>query len=428
MAEEKYFSEWEEIPDYDMVEPFYKEGVKWTTRHNFELEKKHIDKVIIHDVTLRDGDQTPGTAFLEDERVRVADALAELKVDRIEAGMPVVSKSVENAMRRMAAKKYPHTKLYGFSRAVKKDIDLCKDVGCEGIIIEYCVNPVIIKHSYKKSPQWVAENLIEGINYAKSIGFEDVAFMGWDWFRTPIAFTKALIQELYDKSQLDGLVIVDTYGSTTPDAVEEMFSLFHNWFPRLRLEFHGHRDNGCGVANCLAAMWGGASVIHTAVNGMGERCGNVPLEEVATTFMIHKGIQSQMDLSKLAPLCSVVTAISHLPVAPNKPVMGRQWLEIESGIGLDIQYKMAHNTDYKVTNIYESYSPALVGRMDQVHPVLGKNSGRSSIKLILEKYGITATDEEMAKVVDMVKAESYVTKSSVSEAMMLKFLRDVQGE
>ena len=98
MSEEiKYFSQMPEVPDFDLSEPFYKEGVKWTTRHNFELEKKHVDKVVIHDVTLRDGDQTPGSVFLEDERLRIADALAEMKVPRIEAGMPNVSKAVENS-------------------------------------------------------------------------------------------------------------------------------------------------------------------------------------------------------------------------------------------------------------------------------------------------------------------------------------------
>ena len=74
----KYFSEFTEIPDYDLKEPFYSEGNKWTTRHNFELEKKHIEKCTIYDVTLRDGDQTPGSVFLEDERMRIADALAEM--------------------------------------------------------------------------------------------------------------------------------------------------------------------------------------------------------------------------------------------------------------------------------------------------------------------------------------------------------------
>lgn len=421
------FSDMVEIPDYDLEEPFYKAGVKWTTRHNFELESRHIDKVIIHDVTLRDGDQTPGSVFLENERVRICDALAELKVPRIEAGMPVVSKVVENAMRRMAAKNYPCSKLYGFARAVTRDIDLCRDVGCQGIIIEYCVNPVIIKYAYHKTPREVAENLVKGINYAKSLGFEDVAFMGWDWFRTPIAFTRALIEELYEKTQLDGLVIVDTYGSSTPDAVEEMFRRFKNWFPRLRLEFHGHIDNGCGVANCLAALWGGAEVLHTSVNGMGERCGNNPTEEVAVLMEIHKGIKTGMDLSKLAPVCNLVSTISRIPIPANKPVMGSRQVQIESGVSMDIEYKLAHNGDVHVTNVYNPVTPGVVGRLDHVHPVLGKSCGKSSIRLILDQYGMEASDGELETLLEMVKAESYVTKSMVSEDMMLKFLSDIRA-
>lgn len=406
--------------------PFYKADVKWTSRHNFELEKKHIDKVTIHDVTLRDGDQTPGSVFLEDERVRIGDASAEMKVPRIEADMPSVSAVVENAMRCMAAKNYFDSKIYGFARAVTSDIDLCKDVGCQGIIIEYCVNPVIIKYAYKKSPKEVAENLNHGINHAKSLGFEDIAFMGWDWFRTPIAFTKSLIEEVYEKAQLDGLVIVDTYDSATPDAAEEMFLQFKTWFPRLRLEFHGHIDNGCGVANCLAALWGGAEVIHTSINGMGERCGNNPTEEVAVLMEIHKGIHTGMELSKIAPAGNVVSAISQIPIPANKPVMGSRQAQIESGASMDIEYKMAHNDHYRVTNIYNTVSPSVVGRRDKVHPVLGKSCGKNSIRLILDQYGIEASNEEIAKVLDMVKAEAYVTKGMVSEDRMLKFLEDIR--
>lgn len=428
MENQLRFSQWGEIPDYDMGEPFYKEGVKWTTRHNFELEKKHIDRAVLHDVTLRDGDQTPGSVFLEDERVRIADALAEMKMPRIEAGMPVVSKTVENAMRRMVARHYPHSRIYGFARAVKGDVDLCRDVGCQGIIIEYCVNPVIIKHAYRKTPGEVAANLIETIRHAKDIGFEDVAFMGWDWFRTPVEFTRPLIQEIYDNTPLDGLVIVDTYGSSTPDAVEEMFRRFKEWFPRLRLEFHGHTDNGCGSANCLAALWGGAEVLHTSLNGMGERCGNHPTEEVAVLLEVHKGIDTGLELSKIAPACSVVSTISKIPFAANKPVMGMRALQIESGVSLDIEYKMAHNKDYTVTNIYNTVSPGVVGRQEEVHPVLGKNSGKSSIRLILEQRGIPAADEEIHEVLERVKAEAYVTKSGVPVDMMLRFLESVRHE
>lgn len=116
------FSEMLSIPDYELKEPFYIEDIKWTSKHNWDLEdkSKRRDYIEIHDVTLRDGDQTPGSVFLEDERVRIADALAELKIPRIEAGMPVVSKVVENAMRRMVAKKYHHTKILDSQELWKK--------------------------------------------------------------------------------------------------------------------------------------------------------------------------------------------------------------------------------------------------------------------------------------------------------------------
>ena len=89
---------------------------------------------------------------------------------------------------------------------------------------------------------------------------------------------------------------------------------------------------------------------------------------------------------------------------------------------------MARNRDYVVTNIYNTISPSVVGRLDKVHPVLGKNSGKSSIRLILDELGIEATNNEVAEVLEMVKAESYVTKSGVSTDMMLKFLHDVKSK
>ena len=207
-----------------------------------------------------------------------------------------------------------------------------------------------------------------------------------------------------------------------------MFRRFKEWFPKLRLEFHGHNDNGCGVANCLAAMWGGAEVVHTALNGMGERCGNVATEEFTVLCEIHKGIKTGLDLTKIAPACEVTSKISQIPIPPGKPVMGTRPICIESGVSLDIEYKMANNKDYTVTNIYTSFSPDVVGRIEKVHPVLGKNAGKSSIKLVLDQYGITATDEQITEIMNMVKEESYVTKGLVSDSMLLKFTNDVKNK
>ena len=415
------------FPDFPLEEPFYRENVKWTSRFNFDFEDKNLKpkSIEIHDVTLRDGDQTPGVVLLEDERVRIADALAELKVPRIEAGMPVVSKPVENAMRRMVAKKYPYSKIFAFARAVKSDIELAVDIGCQGVIIEYCVNPYTIKYAYKNTPQQLVDKLVESINYAKESGLY-TSFMGWDWFRSPLEFTKWLISELYERTALDGLVMVDTYGCATPDAVEGMFCRFKEWFPRLRLEFHGHNDIGCGNANCLAAMRGGAEVLHAAVNGLGERGGNVATEEIAVVCEIHKAIKTGLDLSKIMSLCETTSIISKMPLHENKAIVGNRPYQSESGIAMDIEYKLSNNGGVRVTNTMSAIQPSIIGRPNGVHFVLGKSSGKNSIRMFLSRYGIKASDEEVVEILERIVAEAFVTKGLVSEAMFLKFVKEVQ--
>ena len=416
----------QQIPDYPLEAPYYVPNKLWTSLHNFELEdkSKRREKVTIYDVTLRDGDQTPGVVLLEDERVRIADALAEMRVPRIEAGMALVSKHVENAMRRMVDKKYKHTKIYGFCRALPVDVELALDIGCQGIIVEYTVNPYIIKHAYKNTPQELIDKLVTAINLAKKGGV-DVAFMGWDWFRAPIEFTKWVVGQINDKTDADGIVLVDTFGSATPDVVEALISKFRDWYPKFRYEFHGHNDIGCGNANCLAAVHAGAEVVHTAMNGLGDRCGNVATEEVAVMFEMHKGVDTGLDLTKIYPTGKLISTISKMPIHDNKPVLGDRPYRAESGIMMDIVYKLSHNDSHSITNFAITVEPSLVGRVDNVEYVLGKSSGKNSIRLFLDKYNIQATDDQIQEILDLVVQEAMVTKSLVPELVLKKFIDTV---
>lgn len=415
-----------QFPDYPLEKPYYEENHLWTSMYNWEFEdkSKRKDFVTIHDVTLRDGDQTPGVVMLEDERVRIGDALAKMRVPRIEAGMPAVGKQVENAMRRMVDHKYSDSKIYGFCRAMAKDVELAVDIGCQGVIVEYTTNPYIIKHAYRKGPEEVLGMLTEAINCAKDHGL-DAAFMGWDWFRTPLEYTKWLVDGLTKKSGIDGVVLVDTYGCATPEAVEGMVLRFREWFPDLRLEFHGHNDIGCGNANCLAAIRGGADVVHTAVHGLGERCGNVSTEEMAVILEKHKGVHTGMDLTQLYPTGKLVSTIAKVPIHDNKPVLGKRPYMAESGVGMDIAYKLSHNADKQVSNLNITVEPSDIGRRDDVEYVLGKSSGKNSIRLFLDKHGIEANEDQVKEILDMVHAEAFVTKSLVPEETFLQFVDTV---
>lgn len=416
-----------EIKDYELAPPFYVEDVLWTSPYNFEFSAGQPDKVEIHDVTLRDGDQTPGVVLLEEDRVKIAKALDAMRVPRIEAGMPVVSKAVENAMRRMVDEKFEHSKLFSFARAVKKDVELSVDIGVEGIIIEYLVNSAIIKAAYHETQDSLLEKLIPAINLAKDKGLY-VSFMGWDWFRTPIEFTKWLVGELYIKTGLDGLVMVDTFGCTTPDAVGGMFKRFKDWFPRLKLEFHGHNDIGMANANALAAVQNGAEVVHGAVLGLGDRCGNTATEELAALFEYYKGIHTGIECEKIYDTSMLVSELSGVKPYDNKPLLGSRPMMVEAGVGIDIGYKLQREgKSFKCFGT--PLNPQIIGREESPQIVLGKNSGKSTIKMVLMEMGMEADDDQIKRLLALVVEEAMKTKGLVSRERFKELIDSViKGE
>ena len=414
-----------EIPSYELKAPYYIPGKVWTSPFNFDFGAPMPEKATIYDVTLRDGDQTPGVVFRADERVRIAQELSEMGVPRIEAGMPVVSKEVEESMRRMVELKFPETKIYAFNRAVKRDVELSADIGVDGCIIEYLVNPEIIKYAYHDTLDSVLDKIVPSINLAKDKGM-DVAFMGWDWFRAPIEFTRWLVGELYERTALDGLVMVDTFGCATPDAVGGMFRRFKDWFPRLRLEFHGHNDLNLANANALAALSNGADVVHGAMLGLGDRCGNTSTEEMAVILEYHKGVKTGLKLEKIASTANLVSSISGVKPHDNKPILGTRPFLAEAGVGIDLGYKLKMQ-NREQPQFGMAVAPELVGRMDKVRFVLGKSSGKSTIRMALLEHGLEADDEQVKEMLRLVVDEAIVTKSLVSDAQFLEIYHKVCG-
>jgi isopropylmalate/homocitrate/citramalate synthase len=412
-----------EIPDYKVEgEPCYKKGYFWVSPHNYELvdTSNDPDFVGIHDVTLRDGEQLPGVTFLEDERVAIAEVLNEMGVTRIEAGMPAVSDIAYNALKRIAHNQHD-SMIYGFARAMEKDVQLVLDSGAEGIIIEHCVNPYKCKYGYGLTPEKLVDRLVKSIRMAKKNGLRTV-FMGWDWFRTPIEFTHWLIEAIVNETEFDGLTIVDTVGSTLPDAVEAMFTKFHTWYPQLELEFHGHNDFNLGNACALAAIKGGARVVHTAMNGLGERSGNIATEEVVMNLEVLKNIKTGVKLNKIDRASRLISEISKTPIPPQKPILGIRNYTIESGIATDLTRKLGER-ELRPSN--GTILPALIGREGGELFVYGKNSGVASVVLFLEQRGLTATREEMEEILALIKREALVSKALVPEETVLYFANQV---
>jgi isopropylmalate/homocitrate/citramalate synthase len=411
-----------ELPYYPLTgKPYFDNEKKWVSPMNFlpESMEGFPQSVYLYDVTLRDGEQTPGVTFREDERVRIACALAELGVKRIEAAMPITSQGAVNALKRLVKMDLP-AQIVSFTRAHKDDINLTIDCGCKYILIEHSVNPYFCEYAYKLDQDALAERIVKNIKMAKDAGLH-VTFMGWDFTRTPLELSKQVYEKVFSQVRPDALALVDTYACATPFAVEFIFKKFKEWFPYMPLEFHVHNDFNLGVASSMAAVKAGAVGIHTAMNGIGERTGNVATEEIACAFEILMGIKTGVKLEKIYEVARLVSEISKVPIHPAKPIIGGRLFDIESGV-------ISHYTSLMqakgIKPVPVPFMPSLVGR-EPMKYVIGKGSGRVSIEYFLEKNGMKATTEQIDEILEKIKEEAYLTKSLLSEQQFIGIAQQV---
>src|SRR5881397_1346512 len=234
------------------------------------------ERIEVHDVTLRDGEQQAGVEFTADDKVRIADALAEAGVHRIEAGLPAVSKQDEEAVRRIAARGLPST-IYAFSRCMVDDVKRAVDCDVAGVVMEIPSSRHLIELGYRWSVERAQELSIEATRFAHAHGLL-VSFFPIDATRTGAQEYLDLVGTVAREGHIDALGLVDTFGVLTPHAVERFVKQSREALG-VPLETHFHMDYGLGVANSLIAAGAGASVIQTTVGGIGERAGNTPLEE-----------------------------------------------------------------------------------------------------------------------------------------------------
>ncbi len=367
---------------------------------NFEKEVteqfKFPKQVKIHDITLRDGEQQTGLAFDYDDKIRIAEALAEAGVHRIEAGMPVVSKEDERAIKDLV-KRDLGPQIFSFARCMKDDIQRSVDTGVNGVVMEVPSSPHIIEYAYKWPLEKAIETSIEATQFAHEQGLE-VVFFPIDFTRSEMGWVMDLICKVADEGHMDALALVDTFGVTSPHAMQ--------WFVRkvkervdVRLEAHFHQDFGMGVANTIMAVAEGVEVIHSTVLGVGERAGNTPMEETVLALLTMYDVDCGLKYNKLSSLANTVREVSGQAVPTNKPVVGDQLFNIESGIIAS----WFHNCgEENLTELFP-YRPELVGR-DSAEIVMGKGSGIDSVKIMMQQLQIRGSDEEAMAVLQAVKA------------------------
>ncbi len=380
----------------------------WNFNDEVTRDLNFADTIKIHDVSLRDGEQQTAIAYTYDDKLRIAEALAEAGIHRIEAGLPAVSKDDFRAIEAIV-KRNLGPDIYSFCRCMKADIDASVDCGVKGLIMEVPASPHLIEFGYKWPLQKAIDLSVEATAYAHERGLE-VVFFPIDFSRSEIDWVLNLIDTVATEGHMDALVLVDTFGVVSPHAMKFFVRAVRNRFPDTRLETHFHQDFGLGVANTLLALAEGAEVVHSTVLGIGERAGNAPTEDIVMALLTMYGLDIGIRTEKFYSLAKLVQELSNVDVPSNRSIVGDRLFQVESGI---IANWFANCGKEHQTELFP-FRPEIVGQAE-AEVVLGKGSGIDSVNIWLSRIGAQATDEEVGEILLQVKALGLQTKKLLSE-------------
>ena len=372
--------------------------------------------VKVHDVTLRDGEQQAGVEFTKDDKVRIAEALAEAGVHRIEAGMPAVSKADEEAIKEIARRGLP-CEVYAFSRCLVDDVKRAADCGVKGVVMEIPSSHHLIEQAYRWPVEVAIERSIEATRFAHEQGLS-VSFFPIDATRAGITQYLDMVERIARDGHMDALGLVDTFGVLSPHAVSFFVRKTRERIKK-PLETHFHMDFGLGGANTVMAVAAGAEVIQTTVAGTGERAGNTPMEETVLTLLTMYGLDLGIQTERFTPIARLVLERARVQQPSNRPVIGERLFHVESGIIAG----WVKNVGDNLTEAFP-YRPELVGQ-EKPRIVLGKGSGIDSIVYRLDQLGISASNDEMLEMLQQVKALSLEKKRLLDDDEFRKIVEGV---
>ncbi len=392
----------------------------WNFADDVRKQFNFAPQIKVHDITLRDGEQQAGVEFNKDDKIAIAEALAEAGVHRIEAGMPAVSPSDEAAIKEIV-KRNLGPQIFAFARCMVEDVKRAVDTGVKGVVMEVPSSPHIIEKAYRWPLEKAIETSIKSTAYAHEQGLE-VVFFPIDFTRSDINWVLDLITRVANEGHMDALALVDTFGVTSPHAMQYLVRHVKARFPGRRLEAHFHMDFAMGVANTIMALAEGVEVMHTTVLGIGERAGNTPMEETVMALRLLYGIDIGLDYSKLTKLAKTVQQRAGIPIPWNKPVVGDMLYKVESGIITSWLKNCGHA---EATEVFP-YRWELVGQ-SPAESVMGKGSGLDSVKVWLEEAHLTATEDQVAKILSIVKSYSLEKKRLLTKAEFREIAEEVLG-
>lgn len=369
--------------------------------------------VRFYDTTLRDGEQTVGVVLSPQQKLEIARQLDGLGVSRIEAGFPKVSPDDVEAIQLMQAAGL-QAELWGFSRAVRADVEELVRLGLRSSVIEAPTSNIKLK-AYGITRDEVVRRVSEAVSFAKRNAIT-VAFFAVDGTRTELDFLKKIYLTALEAGAAE-IVVVDTIGACGPEAVEFLVRQTREWIgPTVPVHFHGHNDFGMATACAVAAVRAGASWIQGTINGMGERAGNADICEIALALRCLYDVPVALDLAKVREVSEVVQKAGGYRVEAWKPLVGENLFTRESG---------AVASQFHIPEAIEPYSSALVGADRRI--VLGKKSGLDSIDLKAKELGVAITQEQRGPILAAVKKQAIAKRGLISDEEFLKIVKELAG-
>jgi len=361
-----------------------------------------MEKIIIFDSTLRDGEQSPGASLNTKQKLEIAQQLSVLGVDVIEAGFPIASEGDFEAVS-LVAKKVKGPIICGLARALKKDIDVCFDAVKHSkrrrIHTFLATSPIHMKYKLKMSQDQVFQAAIDAVRYAKN-KTDDVEFSPEDAARSEIDFLCRIVEGVIDAGAT-AVNIPDTVGYSVPSEFGQIISKLYSRVPNIHravISVHCHNDLGLATSNSLSAIINGARQVECTINGLGERAGNASLEEIVMSLYVRKNffnVYTDIKTSEISKTSKLVSSLTGMVIQPNKAIVGSNAFAHEAGIH-------QHGVLAKATT-YEIMTPQSIG-LKSSELVLGKHSGRHAFEKKVKELGFKLAQKEFEKAFNDFKA------------------------
>lgn len=341
------------------------------------------------DTTLRDGEQTPGVSLSSMEKLRIASMLDEIGVDFIEAGSAITSEGERDSIKKITSQGF-NAEILSFSRPLTIDIDYCLDCDVDAVNLVVPTSDLHISDKLKMTKDKLIDLSNDAVDYCKDHGLI-VELSAEDASRSDVDFLKTVYTNAIEHGA-DRVCVCDTVGILTPDSSYELFTKLNDI--SVPVSCHCHNDFGLAVANTLSALKGGATEIHTTINGIGERAGNTSFEEcVVSIDRLLPQFSTDIKINQIYDISKVVARLTGVYIQPNKAIVGENAFAHESGIHSDGIIKNSAT--------YEPMTPELVGRTRKF--IIGKHMGTHGLDNRLKELGLDVDNDQLKQICDDIK-------------------------